>query len=79
MHPVGVNDCPRITVERVMYGGQICHIEAHLDESLPHYEVEGSLIVYQSLGHLVLPNGELDHERQVPIGQLCLWMIFWPA
>jgi hypothetical protein len=50
----------------------------HLDEHLPHDEDKGNPIVYQSLGHLVLSDRELDHEGQVLIGELYLWMIFGP-
>jgi hypothetical protein len=57
-------------MEHVMNRGQIRWTEAHLDESLPHDEVEGRSFVYQTLGHLVSSNRELDHERQVLIGEL---------
>jgi hypothetical protein len=43
---------------------------------IPQDEVEGSLVVYQCLGHLVPSNQELDHEGQVLIGKLCPKMIF---
>jgi hypothetical protein len=52
--------------------------KVHLDERLPHDEVEGSPIVYQCLGHLVSLDRELDYDGQVSIGQLYFRMTLGP-
>jgi hypothetical protein len=63
-------------MEGVMYRGQLCQVEAHLDEGLPHHEIERGPAVNERLGHLMALEQYLYHERQVSLGGFCIWVVF---
>jgi hypothetical protein len=78
MHPMGVDDCPRITPWNVSCTEvrsarfRLSSMKVFLIMRLRDAPLS------TSLGHLVSPDWELDHKGQVSIGQLYLWMIFRP-